>query len=62
MPGLVRLPCGVRRIVAELVVLDQQPKHIDAEAIDATLQPEAQYIVHRTSDMRDFASSDLAVP
>ncbi len=49
--GLVGAPGRVRRIVAELGVLDQVPEHVDAEAVDAPVQPEAQHLVHGGADL-----------
>src|SRR5713226_471283 len=43
---IARLPIGIHWIVAHLFIFDQHPEDIDAETIDATLQPEAQDIVH----------------
>ena len=41
------LPERVRRVVAEVVVLDQVVHHVDPEAVDAAVQPEAQDVQHR---------------
>ncbi|MCY1227182.1 hypothetical protein D9M72_394440 [compost metagenome] len=38
---------GVRRVVAELRVLDDLREHVDAESVDAAPKPEAQHLVHR---------------
>ncbi len=37
MVGLTRLIGGVRRIVAELRVLDEKPQHVDTKAVDAVI-------------------------
>ena len=42
-----RLIGGVRRIVGKVRRLDHVPQHVDAEAVDAALEPEAQHVVHR---------------
>ncbi len=42
----------VRRVVAELDVLDEMPEHIDAEPIDPALHPETQHVVHRCAHVR----------
>ena len=39
------------RIVAEQIVLDQQPQDIHAEAVDAAIEPEAHCRVHRLADV-----------
>ena len=40
--GPAGLVAGIRRVVAELGVLDQVPDDVDAEAVDAAVEPEAQ--------------------
>src|SRR3546814_8132206 len=47
MRELFRRPSRVRRVVSELVVLDEVPDDIDAEAVDAAVEPEAKHVVHR---------------
>ena len=42
----VRPGVGVRRLVAELFVLQHQPDHVHAEAIDAAVEPEAHVVEH----------------
>ena len=53
--ALVRRPARrerrIGRVVAELGVLDQVPDHVDAEAVDAAVEPEAQHVVHRGADL-----------
>ena len=48
----------VRRVVAELRVLHDVVGDIDAEAVDAASQPEAQHVEHRasTSGLRQLRS------
>ena len=43
---------GVGRVVAQLGVLDQLAHRVDAEAVDAALEPEAQHVEHRLSHRR----------
>ena len=40
--GLAFVPGRVGGIVPELVVLDHHPHHVDAEAVDAAVEPEAE--------------------
>ena len=35
------LVVGIRRIIAELIVLNQQPHDVDPEAVDSAFEPEA---------------------
>ena len=56
MLGVAGLERRVRRVVAELVVLDQVPQHVDAEAIDAAIEPEAQHVVASPRAPRGCAS------
>ncbi len=44
--GIARLPLRIHRIIAELLILEQPREYIDAEAIDAPIEPEAQDIIH----------------
>jgi hypothetical protein len=46
------LVARIWRIVAELRVLHQVPDDVDAEAVDAAPEPEAQRLVHRLPDLR----------
>jgi hypothetical protein len=57
-PGLVGLPSEVRRVVAELGILNEVPEDIYAKAVHAAVQPEAQHPVQarRTSGLRQFRS------
>src|SRR6266487_3313946 len=41
------LPIWIYQMVAELIIFQQQPEHIDAEAIDTTIEPETHHIEHR---------------
>ena len=41
-----RLVVGIWRIVPPLIVLDEQPEHVDAKARHAPAQPKAQHLVH----------------
>ena len=43
---IARLPIRVHWIIAELLILEQQPENVDAETIDAPVEPEAQHIIH----------------
>ena len=54
----MRLVRGIRQVIAELVVFDDVPDHIDAEAIDAAVEPEPQHIEHR---LLDFGISPIEV-
>ena len=57
--SIARAPVGIGRVVAELLVLDQMPDHIDAKAVHAALQPEAQHVEHRLdalAGLRQFRS------
>ena len=42
-----RLIGRVGRIVGEVCRLDQVPQHVDAEAVHASVEPEAHHVVHR---------------
>src|SRR5690242_18798899 len=46
MLGVTRLIAGIRGIVAKLIVLDEVPQDVDAEAVHAALEPEADDVVH----------------
>src|SRR5207248_1904741 len=43
---IARLPIRIHWIIAELLILEQQPQNVDAKAIDAPVEPEAQHIIH----------------
>src|SRR5437588_3190791 len=43
---ITRLPIVVHRVIAQLLIFEQPAEEVDAEAIDATVEPEAQDIVH----------------
>ena len=45
-------PVGIRRVVAQLRVFDQQPDRIHAKAIHAAIQPEAHRVQHVHHDIR----------
>ena len=61
--GRGRAIVRVRRVVAERCVLDQMPDHVDAKAVDAAPQPEAQVSCHASLRARPgCASSDRAAP
>ena len=47
LKGITRLPTRVHWIITELLILEQPRKYINAEAIDAPVEPEAQHIIHR---------------
>src|SRR5215831_4514802 len=47
LQGITRLPTWVHRIITELLILEKSRKHINTEPIHATIEPEAQNIVHR---------------
>ena len=47
MPSAV---AGVRRVVAEGVVFDEVPEDVDAEAVDAAVEPEAEDVEHGLLD------------
>src|SRR5579863_3267670 len=44
-------PIRVHGIITKLLIFEQQPDHIHTEAINATVQPEAQDIIHRLADL-----------
>ena len=48
---ITRLPIWVHRVITELLIFEQHPEHIDAEAIDAPVEPEAQDIIHRLAHL-----------
>ena len=50
--ALTRRPARIRRIVAQLGILNQMPDHIDTKTVDAAVEPEAQHIVHRLAHCR----------
>ena len=43
---------GVRRVVAQLRVLEHLAQGVDAEAVDAAVEPEAQHVEHRLAHGR----------
>ena len=43
---------GVGRVVAELGVLEHLAQRVDAEAVDAAVEPEAQHVEHRLAHRR----------
>jgi hypothetical protein len=48
--AVLRIPgpiAGIRRVVAELVVLDEMPQDVNPESIDTAIEPEADHVVHR---------------
>ena len=47
----LRGPVGVGRVVAELVVLDEEPEDVHAEAVDAAVEPEAHGVVDGVADL-----------
>ena len=51
MRRLRGLVCGIRQVIAELVVLDDVPDHVDAKAVDAAVEPEPQHVEHRLLDV-----------
>ena len=51
---------GIWRVVAERLILDQVPDHVDAKAVDAALQPEAHRRRGWPRAPRDCASSGRA--
>ena len=44
--GITRFPLRIHWVITELLIFEQHPEDVDAEAIDATVQPEAQDIIH----------------
>jgi hypothetical protein len=42
---------GVRRVVAQLRVLQHLAQRVDAEAVDAAVEPEAQDAEHRLAQL-----------
>ena len=42
----LRLIVWVGKIVSELIVFHDVPNHVDAEAVDAAIEPEAEHIEH----------------
>ncbi len=48
--GIAWLPRWIDRVIAELLILEEHLKGVDAEAIDAPLQPEAQDLIHLLTD------------
>jgi hypothetical protein len=42
----------VRRVVAELCILDEQPKYINPKAVDAAVKPEPQHVKHFKPNVR----------
>ena len=48
---LVRLPRWIGRVVAELLILNQQPKHVDTDAINTSIQPESHRVPHREAHL-----------
>ena len=49
---LRRRPPGVRRVVAQLDVLEHLAQGVNTETIDAAFEPEAQHIQHGGADFR----------
>ena len=49
-----------QRVVAQLGVLDDAVDHVDPEAVDAAVQPEAQHVVHGLRDVPGCANSGRA--
>src|SRR5439155_22274918 len=45
------LPIRIHGIIAKLLIFEQQPDHIHTEAIDPSLKPEAQDMIHRLADL-----------
>ena len=43
---------GIGWIVAELIVLDEVPQHIDPKAVNSALQPEAHHVVDGGANLR----------
>ena len=41
----------IGRIIAQVLGLDAVPQHVDAEAVDAAIEPEAQHAGHRGADV-----------
>src|SRR5262249_26327372 len=50
--GFGRPIVGIRRIVAQRGILDQEPDDIDAKSIDAAVEPEAQHVIHCGAHVR----------
>jgi hypothetical protein len=52
------LGLGVRRVVAQLGILGHELGHVDPEAVDAAVEPEAQHVEHRGAGLgvRQFRS------
>ena len=50
--GLPFVELGVDGIVAELIIFDEVPKHVDAEAVDTLPKPEPHHIVDRLTNVR----------
>src|SRR5215471_7861572 len=48
---ITRLPNRIHRIITELLILEQPRKYVDAETIDATVEPEAQDIIHSLANL-----------
>ena len=48
--GRDAVPGRIVRLVAQQFVLDHQPDHVDAEAIDAAVEPEAHLVEHGLHD------------
>src|SRR5207237_6154349 len=44
--GITWLPLRIHWVITELLIFEQHPEDVDAEAINATVQPEAQDIIH----------------
>src|SRR5258708_1631822 len=45
------LPLRIHRVIAELLILEQTRECVNAEAIDPSVQPEAQDIIHRLAHL-----------
>ena len=48
--GIAWLPRWIDRVIAQLLILEEHLKGVDAEAIDTPLQPEVQDLIHRLTD------------
>src|SRR5262245_5485536 len=48
--GLCQLVSRIDRIVAQLIVLEEEPHHVDAKPVDAVRHPEPEDIEHGLSN------------
>src|SRR5262249_28446982 len=55
------LPLRIGWVVAESLVLDQHPEHVDAQTIDPAVEPEAHDVVHG-GPHRGMAPIQLGLP